>query len=74
MLSRALASSAQGFHHHGPRRFNFPYFCMACGLEKLGFVDKKWLERDLSALLLRTLAMSRRQQSKLIEVAELDTE
>ena len=27
MLARAPASPAQGFHHHGPRYFNFPYFC-----------------------------------------------
>ena len=31
------------------------YFCTMCGLEKLGFVDQKWLNRNLSALLLRTL-------------------
>ena len=33
-----------------------------CGLEKLGLVDQSWLERNLSALLLRTLAVGRRQQ------------
>ena len=44
-----------------------------CGLEKLGLVDQNCLERDLSALLLRTLAVGRRQQSELIEVA-LDME
>ena len=27
MLARAPASTAQGLHHHGPRYFNFPYFC-----------------------------------------------
>ena len=27
MLARAPASPAQGLHHHGPRYFNFPYFC-----------------------------------------------
>ena len=37
MLARAPASPAQGLHHHGPRYFNFPYFCTICGLEKLGF-------------------------------------
>ena len=36
MLARAPASPAQGLHHHGPRYFNFPYFCTMCGLEKLG--------------------------------------
>ena len=27
MLARAMASPAQYLHHHGPRYFNFPYFC-----------------------------------------------
>ena len=46
MLARAPASPAQGLHHHGPRYFNFPYFCTMCGLEKLGLlVDQNWLER-----------------------------
>ena len=41
MLARAPASPAQGPNHHGPRYFNFPYFCTMCGLEKLGLlVDK----------------------------------
>ena len=40
-----------------------------CGLEKLGFVDQNWLERNLSSLLLRTLVVGRRQQSEAIEVA-----
>ena len=35
MLARAPASPVQGLHHHGPRYFNFPYFCTMCGLEKL---------------------------------------
>ena len=43
----------QGLQHHGPRYFNFPYFCTMHGLEKLGLVDQNWLERNLSALLLR---------------------
>ena len=60
-------------HHHGPRYFNFSYFYMTCGLEKLGLVDQNRLERSLSALLLRTLAVGRRQQSESIEVA-LDME
>ena len=38
MLARAPASPAQGLHHHGPRYFNFPYFCTMCGLEKLGLL------------------------------------
>ena len=74
MLARAPASPAQGLHHHGPPYFNFPYFCTLCGLEKLGLlVDQNWFERNLSALLLRTLVVGRRQQSKSIEVA-LDME
>ena len=39
MLARAPASPAQGLNHHGPRYFNFSYFCTMCGLEKLGVVD-----------------------------------
>ena len=69
MLARAPASPTQGLHHHGAQYFNFPYFCMMCGLEKLGLVDQNRLERDFSALLLRTKAVSRRQQSESIEVA-----
>ena len=49
--------------------FQFPYFCTMCGLEKLGFVDQNWWERNLFSLLLRTLAVGRRQQSESIEVA-----
>ena len=60
MLTHAPASPAQGLHHHGPRYFNFPYFCTMCGLEKLGLIDQNWLERNLSALLLRTLVGGRR--------------
>ena len=63
MLARAPAPPAQGLHHHGPRYFNL------CGLEKLGFVDQNWLERNLSSLLPRTLVVGRRQQSESIEVA-----
>ena len=51
----------------------FPYFCTMCSLEKLELVDQKWLERSLSALLLRTLVVVRRQQSESIEAA-LDIE
>ena len=30
MLARAPASPVQGLHHHGPRYFDFPYFCTKC--------------------------------------------
>ena len=73
MLARAPASPAQGLHHHRPRYSNFTYFCTMCGLEKLGLVDQNRLERYLSALLLRTLVVGRRQQSESIEAA-LDME
>ena len=75
MLARAPVSPAQGLHHHGrgPRYFNFPYFCTMRGLEKLGLVDQNSSERNLVALLLRTLVVGRRQQSESIEAA-LDTE
>ena len=64
------ASPAQGLrHYHGPRYFNFPYFCMIYGLKKLGLVDQNSLERDLSALLLRALAVGRQQKSESIEFA-----
>ena len=43
MLARTPASPAQGLHRHGPRYFNFPYFCTMCSLEKLGIVDQnRW--------------------------------
>ena len=73
MLARAPTSPAQGLHHHGPRYFNFPYFCTMCGLEKLGLVDQNWPEHNLSAWLLRTLVVGRRQQSESIGAA-LDME
>ena len=41
--------------------------------EKIGHVDQNWLERNLSALFLRTLVVGRRQQSESIQVA-LDME
>ena len=70
MLVRAPASPGQGLHHPGPQFFIFSHFCMVCGPEKLGLVDQTWLERDMSALLLRTLAVGRRHhQSESIEVA-----
>ena len=50
MLARAPASPTQGSHHHGPRFFNFSYFCTMCGLEKLRLVDQNWLERDFLVL------------------------
>ena len=74
MLARAPASAAQGLHHHGPRYFNFSYFCTMCGLEKLGLVDQNWLESNFSGFLLRrTLVVGGRQHSESIEVA-LDME
>ena len=73
VLTRAPASPAQGLHHHGPRYFNFPYFCTMYGIMRLGFVDQNWFERNLSALLLRTLVVGRQQQSESIE-AGLDME
>ena len=70
MLARGPASPAQGLqYHHGPRYSNFPQFSVMRGLEKFGSVDQNRLERDLSALLLRTLAVGRRQQSESIQVA-----
>ena len=69
MLARAPASSVQGLHHHGPRYFNFPYFCTMCGLEKLGILLSKLVGTYLSDLLLRTLVVGRRQQSESIEAA-----
>ena len=69
MLALAPALPAQGLPHHGPRYFNFPYFCTMSGLEKLRLVDQNWLERNLSGLLLRTLVVDRRQQSESIEAA-----
>ena len=69
MLARAPASPTQGLRRHGSRDFNFPYFCMMCGLDQLGLVDQNLLERDLSALLLRTLVVGRQEQSESIEVA-----
>ena len=74
MLAHAPASPAQGLLHHGPRYFNFSYFCTVCGLEKLGLVDQNWLERNFSDFFLRrTLVVGRRQHSESIEVA-LDME
>ena len=36
--------------HHGPRYFNFSFFCTMCDLEKLGLVDQNWLERNFSGV------------------------
>ena len=55
MLARAPASPAQGLRYHEPRYFNFPHLCKMCYLEKLGLFDQNRLERNLSALLLKTL-------------------
>ena len=43
MLTRASASPVQFLAHQGPRYYHFPYFCVACGLEKLELVDQNWL-------------------------------
>ena len=69
MLARAPASLAEDLHHHGPRYFNFSYFCTICGLKKLGLVDQNWLARNFSGLLLTTLVVGRRRQSESIEAA-----
>ena len=69
MLARALASPAQDLHRRGPRSYNFFYFCIMCGLEKLRLVDQNCSERDLFASLLRTLAVARGQQSDSIGVS-----
>ena len=73
VLARAPASPAQGLHHHESRYFNFPCFGTICALEKVGLADQNWSERNLSALLLRTLVVGRRQHSESIEAA-LDME
>ena len=73
MLAHTPASAGQGFHHHRPRSFNFPNFYITCGLEEYGLVDRNQLERDLSASLLRTLAVGMKQQSESVEAA-LDME
>ena len=55
MLARAPALQAQDLHRHGPRYYNFPCFCMICGLEKLDLGDKTGLEGDLPTMLLRIM-------------------
>ena len=77
-LGRLDAGSHAGFTSSRPPPpwtsvFQFSSFLYMCGLEKLGLVDQNWLERNLSALLLRTLVVGRRQQSESIEAA-LDVE
>ena len=69
MLARVPASRAQGLYHHGSWYYHFPYIFVTCGLDELGLVDQNGLECDLSALLLRMLAMGRRQPSETIEAA-----
>ena len=64
-LARTPASPAQGLHHHGPRYFNFPYFCMTYGLENHGFVHK------ICPLLLSKLAVGMRKQPESVEVAPI---
>ena len=73
MLARAPASPTQGLHHHGSRYFNFPYFCTCAALSNLDLLIKTGWSAILSALLLGTLVVGRRQQSESIEVA-LDME
>ena len=38
MLTRAPTIPAQGLHHHGPRDFDFAFFDMKPGLEKIELV------------------------------------
>ena len=78
-FGRLDAGSHAGFTSSRPpppwtsvSQFSF-FLYDVCGLEKLGLVDQNWLERNFSALLLRTLVVGRRQQSESIEVA-LDME
>ena len=40
VLARASALPPQGPHHLEPRYFNFLYFYLACGHERLGLVDQ----------------------------------
>ena len=43
MLVRAPASPAQGLHHHGPRHFDFSYFCTSVALRNLDlFIKTGW--------------------------------
>ena len=73
MLARAPASPARGLQHHGHRYFNFPFFSLAAGLEKLGLVHQNSLEGDFSAMSPRTLAVGRPKLLQSIKVA-LDME
>ena len=77
-FGRLDAGSCAGFISSRPPspwisvfRFSiFFLYCTMCDLEKLELVDQNCLEHNnLSALLLRTLAVGRRQQSESIEVA-----
>ena len=73
-LARAPASPVQGLHHHGPRYFNFPYFCTKCAaLRNLDLLIKTGWSVIFPVFLLRTLVVGRRQHSESIEVA-LDME
>ena len=70
MLARAPASPVQGLHHHGPRYFDFPYFCTKCvALRNLDLLIKTGWSVIFSGFLLRTLVVGRRQHSESIEVA-----
>ena len=65
-----LASPVQGLHHHGPRYFNFPYFCTKCvALRNLDLLIKTGWSVIFPVFLLRTLVVGRRQHSEAIEVA-----
>ena len=66
---RVGAGSRAGFTSSRlPPPWNFSYFCIMCGLDKFRLVDQNGLERGLSALLLKSLAVGRRQESESIEV------
>ena len=40
VLTRTPPSPAQGLHNHGPRYFNFPYFCIYVALRNLDLLIK----------------------------------
>ena len=70
MLARPPASPVQGLHHHGPRYFNFPYFCTKCvALRNLDLLIKTGWSVIFPFSLLRTLVVGRRQHSESIEIA-----
>ena len=62
MLARTPASPPKGLHYTMDLGVSiFFFFCTMCGLEKLGLTFQNGLERDMSALLLITLVVGRRQ-------------